>query len=245
MPDQCHRCHKKNSPAQLKFIRGRNIYVCKDCAEEKYYQCDICREYFSQHDMIYPESKNVCIWCISEKYLLCPHCNEFVSPQSAIEFHEHFMCKPCYKDYFGKCNICGKILEEDDLEDVSTDGKYYKICPACLTNYSDCVACYDMFLKTELYEVDGKRYCKTCIQGVISEMDAENRRQALLHLGAVATGLFAGVTLAKWLGGKTSAPLITPDNDCGLSPGYDDAFPDDYVGDGLDGNDDYLGDGLD
>jgi len=26
---------------------------------------------------------------------------------------------------------------------------------------------------------------------------------------------------------------------------YDDGYPDDYVGDGLDGTDDYLGDGLD
>ena len=26
---------------------------------------------------------------------------------------------------------------------------------------------------------------------------------------------------------------------------FDDGYPDDYVGDGLDGDDDYLGDGLD
>ena len=36
---------------------------------------------------------------------------------------------------------------------------------------------------------------------------------------------------------------IVPDNDDEAL--FDDGYPDDYVGDGLDGDDDYLGDGLD
>lgn len=36
---------------------------------------------------------------------------------------------------------------------------------------------------------------------------------------------------------------VAPDDDDEAQ--FDDGYPDDYVGDGLDGTDDYLGDGLD
>ena len=39
------------------------------------------------------------------------------------------------------------------------------------------------------------------------------------------------------------AQSIAPDDDCDAR--FDDGHPDDYPGDGLDGDDDYLGDGLD
>lgn len=42
---------------------------------------------------------------------------------------------------------------------------------------------------------------------------------------------------------RNQSRCIVPDDD--EEAQFDDGYPDDYVGDGLDGDDDYLGDGLD
>lgn len=310
MRTQCHRCHKNFSLDELKFIRGKDIYVCGDCAEEKFTQCDICHEYFSDRDLIYTDdNKSVCVWCISKKYVLCPHCGSFLSEYKAINFHGHFMCADCQKEYFEKCGICGKMVEADDLEEVQRNngydnvcqeclndqyircedceerisktvahehnGKFYctvcykeafvkcpscgkmvlyddtemitvqgkdlDVCPDCIDKYEECAECGNAFPNEQLYDLDCDSYCKLCLQKIVAQMDAVERRQALLNLGAVAVGLFAGAKLADWLSGSSASSeysfdSIISDHDAFVSD-TEDAIGDDYVGDGLDGFD--------
>ncbi len=274
MLKQCHRCHKNFSPDELKFIRGKDIYVCGDCAEEKFTQCDICHEYFSDKDLLYfDEGKSICVWCVSEDHVPCPHCGSFIPEAEAVNFHGHFMCADCKKSYFKKCGICKQQFESDDGEEVKRNNRYIKICPECLQGqyvrcencseyvsktaahehngkfycpdcvdkYDDCAGCYNTFPKDQLYALNGDNYCQSCLQKIVAQMEERERRQALLNLGAVAVGLFAGTKLANWLSGNSassgySANSCIADRDTWLSDVEDDIC-DDYVGDGLDGFD--------
>ncbi len=166
MLKQCHRCHKEFSPDELKFIRGKDIYVCGDCAEEKFTQCDVCHKHFSDKDLVYTNnSKSVCVWCVSEKYVLCPHCGSFIPEAKAVNFHGHYMCADCKKEYFEKCGICKKQFEADDGEEVKRNNRYIKICPECLQRqYVCCESCSEYISKTATHEHDGKFYCPGCFK---------------------------------------------------------------------------------
>ncbi len=56
--------------------------------------------------------------------------------------------------------------------------------------------------------------------------------------------LLLGIAVAmNHSGSKRSQNIVRADDD--YEAQFDDGYPDDYLGDGLDGTDDYLGDGLD
>ena len=74
-------------------------------------------------------------------------------------------------------------------------------------------------------------------------MEGEEKAQAMRQLNASLVGAAAGLAI---FGGLNAMNKRGHDQPSGLSDAqFDDGYPDDYVGDGLDGADDYVGDGLD
>lgn len=166
MKQFCYRCHQYFSQNKLKFIRGKDIFVCSDCAYEKFLECDICHEYFSENDLVYTDDdKAVCVWCVSEKYAVCPHCGIFISESDAIEFHGHFMCASCKQEYFEKCYMCGNLFEHDDLEEVTLDDDDIKLCQECLKkSHVHCETCDEKILKQNACTYKDKFYCSNCYE---------------------------------------------------------------------------------
>lgn len=308
---ECGRCHRIIQ-GKMHFIRGCNIHVCRDCAQEAFEKCQCCGGYFAEEDIIYPETEvAICIWCASERYLICPHCREYIRKDEAVEFHGHLMCENCRDAYFSLCdccherfettalmdaededgdsvNVCPDCLQKkfrhcvecgslvanyfmfegkaycidcceecwnchekmpgDKLETINTADGYHDVCPDCYALFDQCAFCgYDR-PKDKLHKINDEWYCEDCLPKYLAQLKEEERALAMQQLDATLVGTVAGLAIFRGLD-------LMSKHGCGQSRGlvhedtneaqFDDGFPDDYVGDGLDGTDDYLGDGLD
>ena len=75
----CERCGKVVDDYHIVHIKDTEEYVCDDCADEHYYQCMGCGEWFS-YDKIITDSNNqhLCEDCYCDNYYTCAECGEFV-----------------------------------------------------------------------------------------------------------------------------------------------------------------------
>ena len=139
------------------------------------------------------------------------------------------------------------MTPRDNLESVNTATGWHDVCPDCFELYDQCAFCGNDCLKKKLHEINDEWYCEDCLPKYIAQLKDEERTLAMQQLDSSLTGIAAGLAIFGVLGmmgrrgcGQPS-DLASADNDAQ----FDDGYPDDYVGDGLDGTDDYLGDGLD
>ena len=235
MSNTCYRCHNPLSEKNCIFIPGKEVNVCKDCAENAYYNCESCGTYVCNQDRTWVDGQLVCVWCLSEKFICCPHCGSFISEKEAVKFHNHLMCKKCQSEYFEKCEVCGKQVEEDELESVLENDEFLELCPDCLNKkYFHCADCGIRYQRTELFAVQGKNFCRDCFEEMVEDVlhKSPGKIASLLNTAALANAASANAAAVR-PGGRD------------LSFFDDEGYPDDYVGDGLDGTDTYLGDGLD
>ena len=232
MSNTCYRCHNPLSEKNCIFIPGKEINVCNDCAESAYYRCESCGNYVCHQDCSWGGGQLICVWCLSEKFICCPHCESFIPEKDAVKFHNHFMCKKCQSEYFKKCELCGKSVEEDELESVFEKDECKDICPDCLNKkYFYCTDCGILYPRTALFAVPGKNFCRDCFEEMVrDELQSSPRKIASIWKIAAAAA-------------ASTAAVRPGDED--LSFFDDEGYPDDYLGDGLDGTDNYLGDGLD
>lgn len=234
MKKTCYRCGSRLTGSNSVLITGKNITVCRDCAEYEYNQCPSCKQYVTENDLAYVGSDLICIWCISEKFILCPHCNNFFPPEKTVKIHGYFVCRDCLKDYFKECKLCHNSVEKDEMMYTEINGNYEDICLKCWhENYFLCADCDDTYPKSEAHSYHGKLFCESCLKDAVSD-DIRNGKLSLSYLKI--SNREAGRII------KTSASHYAEDS---LEAFVEEGYADDYLGDGLDGKDNYLGDGLD
>ena len=216
--------------------------MCEDCRDDYFSYCDCCHERFETTELMDAENEagetvNVCPACLREKFRRCAGCGSLTA--NPIMSGGKPYCSDCCE----KCWRCGKMTPGDELENINTADGCHDVCPACYALYDQCVFCGNECPEEKLHEIDGDWYCEDCLPKYIAQLNGEERAMAMRQLNATLVGIVGGLAVFRWL---TVTDRRGQDQPRGLSEAqFDDGYPDDYVGDRLDGTDDYVGDGLD
>jgi formylmethanofuran dehydrogenase subunit E len=190
MTIRCFRCDKLLSADQKVVITGKNITVCRDCAESEYNQCELCGNYVCFHDYVHINDKRVCLWCASEKYFICSHCRDFLDRRDVVKFHGIGMCRDCKREYFKKCDICGQEHEEDEFDYIyfKEQDQYKDVCLTCRkAKFFCCDSCGGFFPNAQRRTLNNENYCPDCLNYIVSDAEADALekeniiRQAALH----------------------------------------------------------------
>jgi len=119
---------------------GNNEYVCEDCRDAYYVECDHCGRLVPEGDLIAVDNNDrfVCDDCIGE-YYTCDHCGGFFSDCNlAVNTVPLTLCDHCYGYHYFTCEDCGEVYYYEDGEYV--DGCCY--CRDCADNHRNCILSY-------------------------------------------------------------------------------------------------------
>ena len=159
----CPKCNDILTGDNLVCIPGKNLLLCRNCAEKIFRKCEECGQYTASPDLADIEGKSICIWCIQKKYVFCPHCRKFLSLDDAVDFHGYYLCRSCRDDRLKECTVCGCTGEKDDFENVTVKGKRVSVCPACQEKYfAACSLCGKPKPKEILQQWNDSYYCPVC-----------------------------------------------------------------------------------
>lgn len=86
-------------------------YVCPDCLENYYRQCEYCGEYYRERRMTYVDSEEgyVCSDCMEMYYSACDDCGEIFRNEYLTEHNGRWLCNSCLEEV--------QAQEEDDEEE--------------------------------------------------------------------------------------------------------------------------------
>lgn len=152
------RCTIDVNDPESYFLTEDNDYVCNDCIEDKYFQCDCCDQQFCKDDTSMhntPDGDTLCDSCFNDKWCECNTCNEIISRDDAnfvsvTNDHDECYCKDCYdslvEDKEIVETISGNVAYVNDVEKINegTDDEGYET----LLNFS----------KMNI------RFCETCLR---------------------------------------------------------------------------------
>lgn len=210
--------------------------MCSHCRDAYFSRCDCCHERFETTDLMDAadadgESVNVCPNCLREKFRRCADCGSLVEAYHISDGKAY--CNDCCE----KCWHCGKPTPSDKLETINTADGYHDICPACYPLFDQCWLCGNELPKEKLHKINDEWYCEDCLPKYIAQLKGEEKAQAMRQLNASLVGIAAGLAIFHGLNAMNKRGN---DQLSGLSDAqFDDGYPDDYVGDGLDGTDGY------
>lgn len=136
----CTHCGELHEPDELTEVNG--AYVCDDCLSDHYYQCEECREYVPNDEIVWVrdgwrEGDYVpyCPDC-TEGLLnygdisVCDECGEYVLTNVAERDENRAICAQCWDRYdYCYCAECGEILRTDDAYYAESRGEY--LCSDC------------------------------------------------------------------------------------------------------------------
>ena len=95
----CERCGKVVEDCHIVYISDTEEWVCDDCAEEDYYQCMECGEWYSGNRIISDSNnQHLCEDCYCDNYYTCEGCGEFVRQDNVYrnEGSDEICCEYCY-----------------------------------------------------------------------------------------------------------------------------------------------------
>ena len=99
----CERCGKVVDEYHIVYIQDTEEYVCDDCADEHYYQCMECSEWYSSEKIITDsEGQHLCNDCYCNNYFTCVECGEFVHQDNCyFDETDNIYCEYCYDTEIG------------------------------------------------------------------------------------------------------------------------------------------------
>ena len=104
---------------------GNDDYICQDCRDAHYVECDDCGRLVPDGDLIAVDNNDrfVCDHCIDE-YYTCDHCGGYFSDcYLAINTIPLTLCDHCYGYHYFTCEGCGEVYYHEDGEYI--DGCCY------------------------------------------------------------------------------------------------------------------------
>lgn len=175
--EKCIHCNctiNLNDPKSY-FLTEDNDYVCNNCFEDKYFQCDCCNQYFYKDDTVIhntPDGDTVCESCFNDEWCTCDTCGDVISRNDANfvsvsgGFDECY-CKDCYDSLVEDKEIVetmsGNVAYVNDVEKINegTDDESYET----LLNFSKmnirfCETCLRFFTREYMSVDDDSRW--TC-----------------------------------------------------------------------------------
>ena len=95
----CERCGKVVEDSHIVHIKDTEEYVCDECAEEHYYQCMECCEWYSSERInTDSEGQHLCEDCYCNNYYTCAECGEFIHSDDCYwdDDMDAAYCEYCY-----------------------------------------------------------------------------------------------------------------------------------------------------
>lgn len=130
----CAYCGEEHDVNAMTEIRGD--WVCYDCRDEWFFQCDNCGEW---HDADYAVSINRgeeywCEECADNYAYQCDDCGEYFTDDRLVSTNDPALCYSCYgSGRWVSCADCGDIIHEDDAYWSDRDEEYY--CRDCIDDH--------------------------------------------------------------------------------------------------------------
>ena len=148
----CNHCGDVTCQDDCISIDGGREYVCQNCADFYYYQCDDCGEYVSARRLWVERNMTICDYC-SDNYCICDDCDGVIHSD-----HIHYMegnyycddCEPLHRraiwDYNYKplpkflSDLSEQIRGYYGLELEIDDGEYREEAARCIQDAGgDCI----------------------------------------------------------------------------------------------------------
>ena len=155
-------------------------YVCRDCVEREFVQCQDCGEYVRRDDAYAYNGNYLCEDCCDENYVTCERCGDLIHIDDAyyIESDETYVCEDCLGLYYTRCDQCDEYVRDTEITRVFTDNDRYNfrdLCPDCRDSYAwQCEECEDWFW--EDVDDNGCCQCDDCYTGACDTGDINTWR---------------------------------------------------------------------
>ena len=96
--------------------------------------------------------------------LRCADCGEQFENEDDliyIEEYDRYVCQDCYDDNYCTCDDCGRVISNDDCNNV--EGGSRCVCDSCFDNYYYCEDCGEYYDYDCMHEDEnGNWYCDDC-----------------------------------------------------------------------------------
>lgn len=99
-------------------------WVCQDCLDDHFYQCERCGEYIPDGDPTYEVLVDYrggtecwCEDCADHNAIRCDRCGDYFSDEDDAGHQDDYgnaVCESCYGDYYRTCDDCGRLIHVDD-----------------------------------------------------------------------------------------------------------------------------------
>lgn len=111
----CRDCRKVYPEEECEYHTSVRGYVCKECLQANYLQCNYCEQYYRSRDVVSDGRGNHrCDDCAGVA-VQCSRCSSFLSPENAENIAGGFYCRYCVEECFRYCHYCEGIFSRDDL----------------------------------------------------------------------------------------------------------------------------------
>ncbi len=91
----CPHCDEMAHNNDAVFIQGKEIYTCQYCADNHYYKCETCNDYFELDGILILDNDTYCIDCFGEVAGHCENCGEAFYTENLISINNGLLCADC------------------------------------------------------------------------------------------------------------------------------------------------------
>ena len=193
--EQCYECDNYYSSDDLYRVydnRGNEVYVCYDCRNSYYTECDCCGEYVP-NDCVSEtgDGDYVCNSCLERNYQACEDCENLFRENDLYEVediygHSVCVCADCRDENYIRCHECGECYANENVTAVTlSTGEYAHVCKDCCDeNYSCCDECGGYYPSENVDEViisagETRHLCKECAEKCGIETEPEKEAEAV------------------------------------------------------------------
>lgn len=94
----CEKCDTSVNTRNenFKLIQDLDQYVCTDCADYHFHQCEICQKHYKDSREI--EGDHYCEDCAIDQFALCENCGDFCPAASDCEIKGDQFCSDCHNE---------------------------------------------------------------------------------------------------------------------------------------------------
>lgn len=171
--EECENDFDNDELYQVYSYNGSSIWVCEDCRDEYYTQCDRCGEWHHNESIAHAgNGDDICEDCRDANYTFCEDCEEYYPSEDMVTAinangYEIPICEQCRMANYEECADCDNYVHTDNATHVHHHDEERNVCPNCLTDYKECEKCREWYHEDDL---DKNGLCPDCAK---KEDDAE------------------------------------------------------------------------
>ena len=154
----------KNDDNERFYQRNDGEFICEECFDENYFQCEDCNAIYPRDEECYEDGadRSVCPTC-DETYTPCECCDErYESSDMRETIDDGLVCDHCYDRHYYTCCECGNAVRD---RDVVRDDRGNHYCLSCYDeHFTRCCECDEELYLDDAYATPNGQMCEGCIE---------------------------------------------------------------------------------